>query len=167
VARARLEELWRSRTGVISTQVLQEFYVVVTRKFEPAFSKAKARDVVDAYSGWPTVVIDPSLIVAASLLEERHKLSFWDALIVEAARVAGAATLLTEDSTAARASPVSASRTRSSGRVTPRTPPVAWPYDLPRTNQCWKEAACLSLSLSVGSCTPTSSERSDRTRPPR
>jgi len=97
VAQAVLSDLWQRRTGALSTQVLQEFYVVATRKFDPAMSRRDARDLVDAYSQWQLVQIDTPLILAASHLEERHTLSFWDALIVEAAHRAGAARLLSED----------------------------------------------------------------------
>lgn len=97
VARARLEALWASGTGVLSTQVLQEFYVVATRKFTPQMARREARAIVSLYATWPLVQIDPTLILAASQLEQRLRLSFWDALIIEAARVAGAATLLSED----------------------------------------------------------------------
>ena len=102
VAQAVLGELWRSRSGALSTQVLQEFYVVATRKFDPRMSPRQARDLVDAYSNWQLVQIDVPLILAASQLEERHTLSFWDALIVEAARRAGATRLVTEDLQAGR-----------------------------------------------------------------
>ena len=97
VARAALEVLWDERTGTLSTQVLQEFYVVATRRLDPPVSRAEARQVMNAYSAWPVVVLDPSLILSATLLEEEHGISFWDALIVEAARVAGADRILTED----------------------------------------------------------------------
>ncbi|HEY7073439.1 MAG TPA: PIN domain-containing protein [Acidimicrobiales bacterium] len=97
VARALLEELWRDRVGVLSTQVLQELYVVATRKLDPPMPRAAARELVVLYSTWPVVQVDSPLIVAASELEERHTLSFWDALVVEAARRAGATRLVSED----------------------------------------------------------------------
>ena len=97
IAQVLLTELWHTRTGAVSTQVLQEFYVVATRKFDPPMPRREARDIVDAYSHWELVQIDVPLIVAASRLEERHTLSFWDALIVEAARRVGANRVLTED----------------------------------------------------------------------
>lgn len=89
--------LWHDRAGVLSTQVLQEFYDVGTRRLRPPVSISVAREVIEQYRAWPVVVIEPSLIIAASLVQERHHLSFWDALIVQAAVVAGAGTLLTED----------------------------------------------------------------------
>jgi predicted nucleic acid-binding protein len=97
VARALLEELWATQTGVLSTQILQEFYVVATRKFAPPLSRRAAREIVAIYGTWPLVQIDLPLILAASETEERQKLSLWDALVIEAARRAGAARLVTED----------------------------------------------------------------------
>jgi len=97
VAQRLLERLWTDRAGTLSTQVLQEFYVVATRRFDPPMSRRAAREIVDLYGTWPLVSIDLPLIVMASRLEERHRLSFWDALIVEAASRAGATRLVTED----------------------------------------------------------------------
>jgi predicted nucleic acid-binding protein len=97
VAQALLDTLWTSRAGSLSTQVLQEFYVVATRKFDPPMSRRAAREVVALYGQWSMVLVDVPLIVAASKLEERHRLSFWDALILEAAIRSGAARLATED----------------------------------------------------------------------
>ena len=97
IARTVLEGLWASEEGALSTQVLQEFYVVATRKVTRPLSRNEAREIVELYSAWPVVVTDPTLILAATRTEEEHQLSFWDALIVEAARIAGAKRLLTED----------------------------------------------------------------------
>jgi len=97
VAQMLLDDLWRTRTGVVSSQVLSEFYVVATRKFDPPMSRRAARQTVGAYTAWPVVQVDGPLILAASTLEERHTLSFWDALIVEAAVRAGATRLISED----------------------------------------------------------------------
>lgn len=97
IAAQLLDDLWRTREGVLSTQVLTEFYAVVTRKFNPPMPRREARTLVDTYAAWPVVQVDPPLIVAASALEEQHSLSFWDALIIEAARRAGASRLASED----------------------------------------------------------------------
>jgi predicted nucleic acid-binding protein len=102
IAQALLNVLWRTRSGVLSTQVLQEFYVVTTRKFDPPMRRGAAREVVALYGEWPIVQVDVALILAASKLEERHAFSFWDALVVEAARRCGATRLLTEDLQAGR-----------------------------------------------------------------
>jgi predicted nucleic acid-binding protein len=96
-AKALLAELWDSRNGSLSTQVLQEFYAVVTRKFKPPMPRATARAIVAAYGEWCDVATEPQLIVAASRLEEEHTLSFWDSLIVQAAIHAGAGRLVSED----------------------------------------------------------------------
>lgn len=96
-AKALLAELWDTRSGSLSTQVLQEFYSVVTRKFKPPMPRARARAIVAAYGEWCEVPTEPQLIVAASRLEEEHTLSFWDSLIVQAAINAGADRLVSED----------------------------------------------------------------------
>jgi predicted nucleic acid-binding protein len=97
LAEALLDALWTGRTGVLSTQILQEFYVVATRKFDPPMRRRAAREIVALYGTWPVVQVDVALILTASQLEERQKVSFWDALVVEAARVAGATRLVTGD----------------------------------------------------------------------
>jgi predicted nucleic acid-binding protein len=97
IAGATLDQLWASHSGAISTQTLQEFYSAATRKLNPPLSRAEAREIIDLYTAWPVVLLEPALILAATRLEEEHLLSFWDALVVEAARIAGAELLLTED----------------------------------------------------------------------
>jgi predicted nucleic acid-binding protein len=96
-ARDLVTGLWEAGGGVVSTQVLQEFYAVATRKLSPPLSKLQARAVVIAYSDWCRVKTDPALIIGASALEETHTLGFWDALIIEAALRSAATTLLSED----------------------------------------------------------------------
>ena len=81
VASERLGQLWAHGTGVISTQVLQEFYVVATRKLAQPLPRAAAREVIADYSTWLVVQVDPTLVLSASMLEERETLSFWDALM--------------------------------------------------------------------------------------
>jgi len=80
---------------VLSTQVLQEFYNAGTRKLK--LEPALARRVVAFYSAWPVVETTVQMIVSASVLHERHSFSFWDAMVVEAALLSGATTLLSED----------------------------------------------------------------------
>ncbi len=96
-ARDVLAGLWRTGDGVLSTQVLQEFYAVATRKLKPPLTRSQARGIVATYSDWCSVNTDVALIVAASELEEQHSLAFWEALIIEAAQQAGAAVLISED----------------------------------------------------------------------
>lgn len=97
IAAEHLERLWTERTGVLSTQILQEFYSVATARMKLAMTPAEAREVAELYAEWPVTVIEPRDILNASGLHERHKLSFWDALVLQAAIVAGADRLLTED----------------------------------------------------------------------
>ncbi|MCZ7625365.1 MAG: PIN domain nuclease [Candidatus Methylomirabilota bacterium] len=97
VAAAILEELWSTRLGLLSAQVLQEFYVNVTRKIPSPLSPVVAREIVRSYCAWPVQVLKPEMILRASEIEERHQLSFWDALIVTAALAGHAAKILSED----------------------------------------------------------------------
>ena len=95
IAQAVLDELWAAGNGVLSTQVLQEFSNVATRKLQ--LSPETARRIVAEYAEWPVVETTAQLIVSASVLHERHRFSFWDAMVVEAALLSGATTLLSED----------------------------------------------------------------------
>lgn len=97
VAARLVAELWKTRGAVISTQVLQEFYVNATRKIPSPLPRPLARQIVRTYAAWQTELIGPPEIQVASELEEQHQLSFWDALIVAAALKGGASTILTED----------------------------------------------------------------------
>jgi len=102
IARAVLEDLWVDRSGIVSTQVLQEFYVVATRKFHPPMPRPDAREIVALYAAWPVIQVDVELVLDAATLEDQAQLSFWDALIVEAARRAGADRIVSEDFGTAR-----------------------------------------------------------------
>ena len=82
---------------LLSTQVLQEFYVTVTRKLASPLSAAQAERLVRDFAAFPVVSTDAPLVVAAVALSRRHRLSLWDAMIVVAARAGGATELLTED----------------------------------------------------------------------
>lgn len=92
-----VEHLWRTRTGRLSLQVLQEFYQVVTRRLDPGLPVAEARREVRELSTWRPVPTDVELVSGAWEIEDRYGLSFWDALIVSAAQRAGCRRLLTED----------------------------------------------------------------------
>jgi len=102
VAARLVAELWETRGAVISTQVLQEFYVNATRKIPTPIPRGLARQIVKTYAAWQTEIVGPPEMQIASELEEQHQLSFWDALIVAAAVKGGAATILTEDMSAGR-----------------------------------------------------------------
>jgi predicted nucleic acid-binding protein len=95
-ASAVLRDLWRRRDGVLSTQVLQEFYVNVTRKIAAPLPKPSARAVVDSYTVW-CIDTTAAEISAAFRIEDEAGIGFWDALILAAARKAGADRILSED----------------------------------------------------------------------
>jgi predicted nucleic acid-binding protein len=89
----------RGRDLVISTQVLTEFYAVVTRKLAVPVSVDDAEAMVRQLAVLPVVAIDPSLVVSAIAGSREWKISIWDALILRAAEVAGCGRVLSEDLT--------------------------------------------------------------------
>jgi predicted nucleic acid-binding protein len=95
-AKKVLLELWGDRTGVLSMQVLQEFYINVTRKIAHPISKASARLVVGSYAIW-CVQTTHAEISTAFRIEDESRIGFWDALIVAAALKSGAKRILSED----------------------------------------------------------------------
>ena len=96
-AKALVEELWRERTGVVSTQVLQELTVNLRRKAGKPLGTRATRDVIVDYLTWQVVVNNGESILEALDLEQRYRISFWDALIVHAAEASGASVLYSED----------------------------------------------------------------------
>jgi|PersoiStandDraft_1058852.scaffolds.fasta_scaffold25071_1 predicted nucleic acid-binding protein len=96
-AMRRLKEHGESGTLVISTQVLSEFYVSVTRKLARPLSEDDAAEVLEQLSTFPVVVTDVPLVLRSVALARRAKLSYWDAMILQAAVEARCAELLSED----------------------------------------------------------------------
>lgn len=97
VAYSRLADLWSSETAMISTQVLQEFYVNITRKIAKPLTAKAARAILEDLSRMEVIAPDSNAILSAIDLHQEYKLSFWDALIVMTAYLGAAETLLTED----------------------------------------------------------------------
>ena len=97
VAAKLISQLWESRNGVLSTQVLQECYVTLTKKVVRPLGKVAVRRLLQSYFSWEIAVNDLQAILQASEIEEAHNLSFWDALIVAAAFSKNVAVILTED----------------------------------------------------------------------
>lgn len=97
IARALIVHLWDDREGVLSVQVLQELYVTLTRKLKKPMSSAKAAEIVEQYLTWPVVENTGSLLLEAIALQQRARVSFWDALVVSAAIEAGCDRLYSED----------------------------------------------------------------------
>lgn len=96
-AAAWMRHLWRTRTGRLSFQVLQEFYVTVTSKLQPGMAPDDARRDVRALLAWRPLTVGAAELEGAWVVQDRFGLSWWDALIVSAAQTAGCRTLLTED----------------------------------------------------------------------
>lgn len=97
IAKQRLAQLWDDETGAVSIQVLQEFYVTATRKLPKPISRRAAREVIDTYESWSPHRPTTADVVAASELEERHRLAFWDALVIVSAQRCDCVTVLSED----------------------------------------------------------------------
>ncbi|MBP1596125.1 MAG: PilT protein domain protein [Acidobacteria bacterium] len=96
-ARMVVEELWQSRSGVVSTQVLQELCVNLRRKAGRPIDMKAAREIITDYLAWRVRVNTGESILEALDLEKRYRISFWDALIIQAAQASGASVLYSED----------------------------------------------------------------------
>jgi predicted nucleic acid-binding protein len=92
-----MEQLWRSRRGRVSIQVLNEYFVTVTLKLKPGLPcKIAWNDVKDLFA-WKPIPADISLLTETRTLHEKHQFSWWDAQIVAATGLSGCRYLLTED----------------------------------------------------------------------
>jgi predicted nucleic acid-binding protein len=96
-AKALVEELWQARSGVVSTQVLQELAVNLRRNVKTPLDLKATREVVSDYLTWQVVVNVGDSILEALDFEARYRVSFWDALVIQAAHAAGAEILYSED----------------------------------------------------------------------
>jgi predicted nucleic acid-binding protein len=96
-AKVLVEQLWRDRSGVVSTQVLQELAVNLRKKAGRPVDAKTARAIVADYLSWEVVINIGESILEALDLEDRYQISFWDALIVQAAETSGAVMLYSED----------------------------------------------------------------------
>lgn len=92
-----VKDLWENRTGVLSTQVLQEFYINVTRKLGALITPFEAREIIRSYACWEIKGNDSVSIIRASEIEEKYHISFRDALVVVAAYESKVDTILTEN----------------------------------------------------------------------
>ena len=97
VAQRLINELMEEDRLRVSTQVLQELFVPLTRKVKQPCSSEEALAVLEDLTAWPLMAVDYAAIRAAVRLADEAKLSFWDALVVVAAARTGAAVLYTED----------------------------------------------------------------------
>lgn len=96
-ARAVVQGLWERENGAVSTQVLQELCVSLRRKVARPLPAAETRKVIEDYASWEVVVNTAESVMQALDIEERYGISFWDALIVQAAGSCGAEVIYSED----------------------------------------------------------------------
>lgn len=97
VVRGILRDGARDRNLVVSTQVMQECYSVLTGKFRKTVTPDQAEASLRRLMEFEVVVLGPDLVVAAASRSRKETLSIWDALIVEAALHSGCSVLLSED----------------------------------------------------------------------
>ena len=97
LARNIVLELWESGEGVLSTQVLQEFFVCITKKIPKPLDVKLAKEIVNNLLKWDVVINNGESILEAIEIHIQHKYSFWDSMIIEAAIRGNASLLLSED----------------------------------------------------------------------
>lgn len=97
VARTILIDLWDSRNGLLSTQVVQEFFVSATKKISKPLNIKLAKEIVSDLLKWDIIVNDGKSILEAIGIHSRYNYSFWDSMIIQAAISGGAKILLSED----------------------------------------------------------------------
>lgn len=95
IAKELLLDLWKNKTGILSTQVLIECAAVLTGKFK--LPKKKVAEWLAPYQEWDVVGVDLTLLLQALGLKNKFRLSFWDSLILQAALDSGAKILYSED----------------------------------------------------------------------
>jgi predicted nucleic acid-binding protein len=96
-ARQLIERLWASGEGVLSTQVLQELCINLRREVARPLTVEEVRQLIQDYLSWEVIVNTPESVLQALEIEVRYKISFWDALVLQAAETSGAAVLYSED----------------------------------------------------------------------
>lgn len=96
-AESLLRELWQSRQGCLSLQVMQEFYVTVTRKVPQPLSPERAAGIITDLKAWQVHLPDVDDVLKAIVLQEQYKISFWDAMILHSAKQLGCKTVWSED----------------------------------------------------------------------
>jgi len=96
-ARGLMDRLWDSGEGVLSTQVLQEFYVAVTRKIPQPIASRRAREIIADLGTWTVATLEVPEILSASEISDRYRVNFWDGLILAAAQKEDAVILWSED----------------------------------------------------------------------
>jgi predicted nucleic acid-binding protein len=96
-AKTIMMDLWDSGRGIISIQVLQEFFVNITKKVSKPLEIKSAKDIIKDFLKWEVVIIDGESLLEAIEIHARYKYSFWDSMVLQAAQKGGAIILLSED----------------------------------------------------------------------
>jgi predicted nucleic acid-binding protein len=96
-SKALVAELWESRGGCLSVQVLQEFYVMVTRKVARPLAGDIAAEVVSDFAAWRVHSPTVEDVKQAIVIHRRYVIAFWDAMVVRSAAQLGCTTLWSED----------------------------------------------------------------------
>lgn len=96
-ARDLIQRLWLTRQGCLSIQVLQEFYAVVTRKKSDSLTPGVAARIISKLAEWDVHRPAVDSILSAIRIQNRHHISFWDALIIQSACELGCTTIWSED----------------------------------------------------------------------
>jgi predicted nucleic acid-binding protein len=92
-----IDQLWDEKRGVLSTQVLQEMAVNARKSIRNPITFVQARRLIEGLLAWEVVVNRPDSVLRAMEIEQRFQISFWDAMIVQAAQSAGCEILYSED----------------------------------------------------------------------
>jgi len=96
-ARALVERLWNLGNGCLSIQVLQEFYVTVTRKVAKPLTIGEASEIIRDLNYWHIHVPMGEDILGAIDIQKRYQISFWDAMVIHSAKCLGCAVVWSED----------------------------------------------------------------------
>lgn len=96
-AKSAILDLWKTGTGCLSIQVLQEFYVVVTQKVPHPIHWTEAQRIISDLSVWQIHMPSATDVLRAIEIQHQQNLSFWDAMIIQSASQLGCSCILTED----------------------------------------------------------------------
>jgi predicted nucleic acid-binding protein len=96
-AKTIMMDLWNSGRGIVSTQILEEFFVNITKKVSKPLEIKSAKEIIKDLLEWEVVIIDGESLLEAIEIHVRYKYSFWDSMVLQAAQKGGASWLLSED----------------------------------------------------------------------
>ena len=97
VAADWLSLIWEKQIGCLSIQVLNEYYVTVTQKLNPGLDPESARLDVKNLMSWNPLTVNKYLMELGWTIQDRYKFSWWDSLIVAAAKKTNCTWLISED----------------------------------------------------------------------